>query len=345
MSEKLNLESLSTKDISALYGKTREAVIKQRSAQQSQRRAQEDLGFGENHYKDQFGNIVEGVKTPTQEYRHYVDNDGYVRDLAPGETAPDNLLPPGASGAERLTHFLNGHLEDQEIAALLPQEEHVVIARFRDYEICGRFKDNEWHIRAIDTVADEPEIRFRMSGSYDQDQAAVHAQNYIENQLAIRPRELSQADINFIQRLAPSNREFAVGLFLKSCLPERYEQELNRLLADMEATGSNLELLRFMSEPDISSIGEDAVFNVWVWSCPGIEFTQELQDFVEQRTATTVVTFAVLDKLYSEYKFGRAVALTTAPPPVTEQQLNGLSDDQVSDLYNKTRVEFARSRR
>jgi hypothetical protein len=236
--------------------------------------------------------------------------------------------------------WVNANLNDPEIADLLPKQEHVVIAEYRNYQIYGRFESNEWHLRAIDTAGDEPDIRFRMPGTLDQDAAASHAQNYVREQLSLRLRELSQGDITFIQRLAPTNRDLAVGLFLKSRLPSRFERELNKLVAEAEITGNNTELLKFMSNEDVNPVAEEALLNVWSWANPHVDFTEELQNFFHQRTANTVVTFALLDKLYGQYTLGKAVALTTAPPPVSQEGLNDLADDQVTDLYNRSRTEY-----
>ena len=64
MADKLDLEGLTTREISALYEKTRQAALNQRGAEQAPNQAREDLGFGESHYRDDFGNIISGVRPP-----------------------------------------------------------------------------------------------------------------------------------------------------------------------------------------------------------------------------------------------------------------------------------------
>jgi len=316
-----DLEQLTTKEIAKLYQGSREEFARQRSKQQAAEGRNALVIGDENYWKDEFGYVHAGVRP--QPASGCFDEDMLI--------AEERRFTP-----DKLVDFVNANLSDPEIADLLPQEEHVVIAQYRSYEICGSFHDGEWHLRAIDTVGEEPKIRFRMPGTLDQDTAAIHARNYVQNQLALRLRELSQGEINFVQRIATTNREWAVALYLKSRLPSRFEKELNRLAAEIEQTGSALELMRFMSDPDVNSVAEEAVFNVWSFSQPHVQFTQELQDFLQQRTANTLVTFALLDKLYSQYNLGRAVALTTAPAPVSEEQLNSLPDDEIDSLYKRS---------
>jgi hypothetical protein len=330
--KKPDFEQMTNRELAELYKNSREEYVKERDKQQA-RQGENALVLGDqNYWEDERGYIHEGEKPQPR------TSTGFDEEMLVPEWRDRDRTP-----AQKLADFANANLSDPEIASLLPEQTHVVIARYRDYEISGRFDDGEWHIVAVDTVGNGPDIRFRMDGGFDQDEAAAHARNGVKNELAIRPRELTETDINFVRRIAPTNRELAVAHFLKSRLPAKFERELNQLAAEIEATGSSLELLKFMSHPDINDIASEAVSEVWRWAQPHLKFTSELEEFLQDRTAGSVLSFVLLDRLLKEFHVGRQLAMTTAS--VTEANLNELPDEQVADLYNRTRVEFARSRR
>jgi hypothetical protein len=180
----------------------------------------------------------------------------------------------------------------------------------------------------------------------DRDEAIATAHQELEKHLGPKFRDLSPTDINMIQRLSLNNRELALELYLKARLPKEWEQELNRLSAQAETTGNNLRLLKFMSNPAIAPALEEAIYSVWFWNKPHIEESPELQAFFQNRTADTVLTFTFLDSLHKQFQTGRLVNnLGPLSPEPEPQDLNDLSDDEVSDLLNRTRVEFAKSRR
>jgi hypothetical protein len=107
-----------------------------------------------------------------------------------------------------------------------------------------------------------------------------------------------------------------------------------------------MELLEFTANPEINPIVEEAVYAVWYWSKPGVELTPELDAFIQKRT-DRVLTFALLDSLFQKFKTREALnhlgPQSPEPAEVSEEELNNLSDDEVADLWQRSRIELARA--
>jgi hypothetical protein len=108
---------------------------------------------------------------------------------------------------------------------------------------------------------------------------------------------------------------------------ERYQRTRHKAL---------LELARLQHDP--------AVWQMLTRVTREISPSGNIEGFLQHRTAGRVLSFALLDTILKQFNIGRQISLTTAPV-VTEANLDDLRDDQVADLYNRTRVEYAKSRR
>jgi hypothetical protein len=97
----------------------------------------------EGYWKDSFGNLIEGAKPTPKTGRHYIDANGYVQELAPGERPPE----PGSG--DRLVDWLRtvDVENDPEIReALGPElffEEPV-----EDVCLTGRLENSGWLVTA-----------------------------------------------------------------------------------------------------------------------------------------------------------------------------------------------------
>jgi hypothetical protein len=340
-----NLESLSTKEISALYKTTLAEAQKQRGFAQAQVQAREDFGLDGEFHKDQFGNIIPGKKPAAKHIQTYVDSSGYVQELREGEKPP---ISQGETMLDRVTAFVNANAEDPDVKQLLPEDLSLFDIQspdFPDYYLLGTPRGKKWFVTALNEKDDARAFNFVFSNDLDRKHAVAAAHNYLETRVGPKFRELSQKDINLIQKTSVNDRNEAMLLYLRARLPLPWAQELESLIVQSDITGSTSKIMEYVSRPEINEVLEEAIFNTWFWNRPHIEPTPELREFLELRTANIVLTFPVLDTLFKQYQTGKAVnQLGSQPVPavVTEQDLNDLPDDEVADLFNKTRA--ARSR-
>jgi hypothetical protein len=344
-----NLEDLSTKEIDALYKKTLAEAQKQRGFAQAQLQAREDLGLDHEFHKDQFGNIVQGPKPQPKQDRHYISPEGYVVDLKEGESAP---VPQGKTLLEKVTRFVNENADNPDIKELLPADLSIFeeqSADFPDYYLLGTLRGKKWYVAALNDKDDARAFKFVLSNDLDREGAITAAHSYLETRVGPKFRTLTQTDVHKIQRLAASNRDAALSLYICACLPQQWEQEFVRLGAEAEITGSTMKLLEFTAKPEINPIVEEAVYAVWYWSKPGVELTPELDAFIQRRTEDRVLTFPILDSLLQKFQTGRAInhlgSQSAAEAGPSQEDLENLSEQEVEELYQKTRVERARSRR
>jgi hypothetical protein len=341
-----NLEDLSTKEIDVLYKKTLAEAQKQRGFAQAQFQASSDLGLDHEFHKDQFGNIVEGPRPTPKQTRHYVSPEGYVVDLKEGEKAP---VSQGTTLLDKVTAFINSNPDDPDLKELLPEDLSVFEEQssdFPEYILVGTMGRGKWRVTAVNQEDASGTFKFVLGNDLERERAIAAAERYLESRVGPKFRELIQKDINLIQRTAVTDRNEAMLLYLRSRLPLPWSQELESLIVQSDITGSVSRVLEYVSKPEINEVLEEAIFNVFFWNKPHIEPTEELKEFLQQRTANIVLTFPVLDNLLKQYQTSKAVnqlGSQSVPAVVTEQELNTLSDDEVVDLFNKTRV--ARSRR
>jgi hypothetical protein len=343
--EQPSFEHLSTAEVKRLYLQTRDAAIKQRGIEQAKVEAQNDLGIDTDYHLDPHGYVVPGPKPPTKRIQTYVDSSGYVQELHEGESAP---VPQGKTGLERVTRWVNENPDDPDVKELLPEDLSVFeeqSADFPDYYMLGTLRGKKWYVTALNEKDDARAFKFVLSHDIDREHAIAAAHDHLETRVGPKFRDLSQKDINLIQRTAVNDRNEAMLLYLRAKLPLPWAQELESLIVQSDITGSASRVMEYVARPQINEVLEEAIFNTFFWNKPHIEPTEELKEFLQQRTANIVLTFPVLDNLLKQYQTTKAVnQLGSQPVPVevTEQELNDLPDDEVADLFNKTRA--ARSR-
>jgi hypothetical protein len=347
--EQPSFEHLTTAEVKRLYLQTREEALKQRSAE-TQNQARRDLGIAAdyNYYIDDFGNAIPGSKPPAKHIQTYVDSSGYVQELHEGESAP---VPQGRTLLEQVTKWVNENPDDHDIKGLLPEDLSVFeeqSADFPDYVLFGTLRGKKWYVSALNEKDDARAFKFVLSNDLDREGAISAAHSYLETRVGPKYRELSQKDLNLIQRTSVIDRNEAMLFYLRAKLPLPWADELESLIVQSDITGSVSRVLEYVSKPEINKVLEEAIFNVFFWNKPHIEPTEELKEFLQQRTANIVLTFPVLDTLLKQYQTSRAVshlgAAEAAAAAPSQQDLDDLSDDQVADLFNRTRVEVARSR-
>jgi hypothetical protein len=344
-----NLEDLSTKEIDALYKKTLAEAQKQRNFAQAQLQARENLGLDHEFHKDQFGNIVEGPRPTPKQNRHYVSPEGYVVDLKEGEEAP---ISQGTTLLSKVTAWANENPDDPDIKELLPEDLSVFeeqSADFPEYVLLGTLRGKKWYVSALNEKNDARAFKFVLSNDLDREHAIAAAHDHLETRVGPKFRELSQKDINLIQRTSVNDRNEAMLLYLRARLPLPWAEELESLIVQSDITGTTSKVLEYVSRPQINEVLEESIFNVFFWNRPHIEPTEELKEFLQNRTANIVLTFPVLDVLLKQFQTRKAVnhldSQSAAEAAPTQEDLENLSETEVEDLYQKTRVERARSRR
>jgi hypothetical protein len=349
MAEQQNLEDLTTKEISALYKKTLAEAQKQRGFAQAHVQASEDLGIDGEYHKDGFGNIVQGKKPSVKRVETYVDSSGYVQELREGEKPP---ISQGETMLDRVTAFVNSNAEDPDIKELLPVDLSIFEEQsvdFPEYLLLGTLRGKKWYVTALNEKDDARAFKFVLSNDLDREHAIATAHSYLETRVGPKFRELSEKDINLIQRTAVNDRNEAMLLYLRARLPIPWAQELESLIVQSDITGTTSKVLEYVSRPQINEVLEESIFNVFFWNRPHVEPTEELKEFLQNRTANIVLTFPVLDNLLKQFQTRKAVkhldSQSAAEAVPTQEGLENLSETEVEDLYQKTRVERARSRR
>jgi hypothetical protein len=134
-----------------------------------------------------------------------------------------------------------------------------------------------------------------------------------------------------IERMSVANRVQAFVFYMQARLPD----ELAERFLQIGATGDDLAILRFAADENISSIAEEAVAHCFYWSNP--RATGEFFDWVRANDDGRMWTFALLDSLWQQYTVSSSINRLTQEDAPTAEELDGLSDEQVSDLLTRTR--------
>jgi hypothetical protein len=347
-----NFEQLTNKEIAELYKNSRKEYVDQRDKNQATQAENAHVVGDELYWQDERGNMIEGTRPQPR------TSNGFDEDRLVSEWQDRNKTP-----AQKLADFANENLHDPQVRALLPEDYAVFeeqSADHPDYCLLGTMLGRgKWSVTALNERDASRTFKFVLGGKLvtgkdhtaettqlDREEAIGIAYQELEKRLGPKFRDLSPTDINMIQRLSLNNRELALELYLKARLPQEWEHELNRLSARAETTGDNLRLLKFMSNPAIAPALEEAIYSVWFWNKPHIEESPELREFFQNRTADTVLTFSFMDHLHKQFQTGRLVNnLGPLSPKPEAADLNDLSDEQVTDLFHRTRTEFVRSGR
>jgi hypothetical protein len=202
-----------------------------------------------------------GPRWPTwKSLGHYIDANGYVRELAPGEKAPE------LSG-NGLVDWLNNQdvASDPELRAALGQEnlffEEEIPVGDSDVLLVGRLTSAGWDVtsRSEDRNVD---VKFRLPRNISRNEAVAQAVGYIETKAGPQFRNLTDNERRTCERMAVSNRLNALVFYIQCRLPE----DLSDRFLQLGAAGDELAILNFAADEKISEIVEEAVANVYYFN-------------------------------------------------------------------------------
>jgi len=223
---------------------------------------------------------------------------------------------------------------DPELQAALGKENLFFEGRLTigDSDIClvGKLESSGWKIDSR-SQSQNANLKFRLSRSLTRDEAIEQAIAYLESKAGPQFKNLSENEERMIERMSVANRVQAFVFYMQARLPD----ELAERFLQIGATGDDLGILRFAADENISSIAEEAVAHCFYWSNP--RATGEFFDWVRANDDGRMWTFALLDSLWQQYTVSSSINRLTQEDPPTAEELDGLSDEQVSDLLTRTR--------
>jgi hypothetical protein len=259
MSEQLDLEKLSNEEIKRLW---KETTARARNKAEQREIAASTEPTDEGYYRDPHGNIVEGKKPLPKTAGHYIDANGYVQELAPGEKAP-------ALSGNGLVDWLNQQdvASDPELKEALGETnlffEGQMTVGENEILLTGKLERGGW---VIDSRSQNPELNlaFKLSRSLTKDEAVEQAVSCLESKAGPQFKTLSEDEERMIERMAVTNRLQAFVFYIQARLPENLA---NRFL-ELGVAGDDLGIQKFAADEKVSEIIEEGVAHCFYWSRP-----------------------------------------------------------------------------
>jgi len=237
--------------------------------------------------------------------------------------------------AHKVAEFVNAHLGDKEISELLPEDEHSFALTVEDFEVTGKQNSRGWSCKAFNQSNEE--VKFRLPPSLDKEQAEMAAAQAIRERFGTNPEDelmdVPDSTIDMLQRLALSNPEYAIALYITNRLPADVAEEFS---AAYDNRVQNSEtFISICCDPLVSLANHEAIFHVFKWRTP--QLTEAIEPsfvaYVQANRGSRALSISFLEYLFSEFQ--RQGTPAVAP---TDEELRNLRDDEVRDLYLKTRA-------
>jgi hypothetical protein len=330
----LNLDRLSTSEIKRLWQETT-AKAKQRAEQRNTEPVTDVTGDGDDYYIDGFGNAIPGKRPEKKAAGTYVDANGYVQELKPGEKAP-------ALSGNGLVDWLNQQnvANDPELKEALGDNlffEGQTTVGESEILLTGKLESRGW---IVDSKSTDPKLNlsFRLSRGLTRDEAIEQSVAYVESKFGPRFKTLSDTELRMAERLAVQNRVSAFVFYLQSRLPD----ELAEKFLELGAQGNELQIIQFAADEKISELAEEAVSHAFWWSTP--RATEQFFDFVRSTDDGRTWTFALLDSLWNQYNVSSAINRISAEPTPTTEDLEAMSDTEIEETLAEARRLRARNR-
>ena len=322
----INLDQLNDAQIKKLW-QAKQANDRQQ-LQDAERAALAEMGVAdEGYYKDAFGNVIEGKKPSPKTVGHYVDAIGYVRELAPGEKAPE------LSG-NGLVDWLNNQdiASDRELRSALGEDNCYFETELRlndaDFVLVGKLEKRGWLVRMQGAGQ---ESTFRLARNLTRDEAIEQATGYVETKAGPQFRNLTDNERRMCERMAVGNRLNALVFYIQCRLPE----DLADRFVQLGAAGDELAIQNFAADEKISEIVEEAVANVYYFN--NIRADGNFFDWVRQHDDGRMWTLTLLDTLFAKYSVATALDKLDAQDAPTLEDLDAMSDEEVERTLLESR--------
>jgi hypothetical protein len=319
-SQQIDLENLSNREIKELWEKRRNEQRKQMGFREAQIRANVDLGVDDDHYIDNFGNAIPGRRPVPKTNDHYIDANGYVRELALGEKAPE------LSG-NGLVDWLNNQdiASDPELRKALGAENLFFEERVKigdsDVLLAGRLESDGWFVTS--RSQDGLSLKFRLARNLTCAEAIEQATGYVETKAGPQFRDLTENERRTCERMAVSNRLNALVFYIQCRLPE----DLSDRFLQLGAAGDELAILNFAADEKISEIVEEAVANVYYFN--NVRADENFFDWVRAHDDGRTWTLTLLDVLFAKYSVETTLDKLDTQAAPTAEELDQLSDAEI----------------
>jgi hypothetical protein len=346
-STSFDFNNLSNKEIAELHRKTADLARQQHqhNLEQARAGAAEDaasqLGIDgeEESYRDSLGYVIDGPR-PRSELRYYQDARGNMIELAPGENAPET--------PSTLKQWALENLDDPDVEEAASSDGLEVSFRVcvENFIANGTVKRGGiWRVVVQDANGQAPNFAFNLKGRLDRDSAISSAAKHIRSYTGLddAPQPITQEQLNEIAIIASAATDYgclgdAVIEYLRFLYPN--ETVTTEFLVREDRRAAILEAMLFVLQNASTEMVN-----------PSYPSDDAELDYMEKNIRNRhFVNIKILIDLHEEYAKQRSWGLGShrlkprAPKPVTEADLEVLSDDEVARLLNETLVERARAR-
>lgn len=325
----LDLNKLSTAEIKKLWQQTT-ARAKQRAEQTKTNAVTDVTGDGDDYWIDNWGCAVPGKRPEKKTVETYVGADGYVYECLPGEK------PPVLSG-NGLVNWLNQQniASDPELKDALGETnlffEGQTTVGESEIVLTGRLESKGWIVDSRSPQTPKLNLGFRLSRSLTRDQAIEQAVTYIESKAGPQFKNLTDSELRMAERMAVTDKVPALIFYVAARLPDNLAEKF----LEIGATGSEFAVLQFVGNQDISEILEEGIAHCYFWSNPRAD--EAFFDFVRANDDGRIWNFGLLENLWTRFNTASAVDKLDPHDTPTPEEMDNLSDEQVSDLLTRTR--------
>jgi hypothetical protein len=325
------LDHLSNKEIKELWDKTQKELRRQMGYREAEAQSAADiLEHDGEYYRDNWGNLVEGRRPAPKTTGHYIDAQGYVRELAVGEKAPE------LSG-NGLVDWLNNQdiAGDQELRDALGDDalyfESELKLHDESFWIVGQLESEGWSVTARSQSRKSKDVKFRLPKNLSRDEAIEQATAYVRIKAGPQFRDLTENECRMCERMAIGDRISAFVFYIQARLPEDLADRFLRL----GATGNELAIQHFAADEKISGIAEEAVVQTFRWN--NVQVGDDFIGFVQSNHGGRIITFALLDTLWNQYQASPALNKLDTQDAPTAEDLDQMSDEEIATTLTEAR--------
>ena len=323
MAEQIDLDKLSTAEIKRLWHEQTTAKTRNRAAQKTEP-VTDVTGDGDDYYIDNFGNAIPGKRPEKKTVGTYVDANGYVQELKPGEKAP-------ALSGNAITDWVNQQdiSNDPELRAALGKnnlffEERFSLGDEDEIVVTGKLETRGW---TIDTQSENEKLNlsFRLSRSLTREQAIQQAAEYVESKAGPQFKNLTDAELRIAERMAaaPNGQFQSLVFYVAARLPDDLAEEFLRI----GASGDDMAIFNFTSDEGVSEIVQEGVACVFHWTHVGAD--EAFFDYVRAHDDGKIWNFPLLETLLTRYQVASSVEKLDAQDAPTDEELEQLSDEEI----------------
>jgi hypothetical protein len=340
MAEQMDLDKLSTAAIKKLWHEQTTAKARKRAEQANTAPVTEVTGDGDDFWIDNWGNAIPGKKVAKETVETYVDANGYVQELKPGEKAP-------ALSGNPITDWVNQQdiSNDPELRAALGKSNLFFEERFSlgdsedEIVVTGKLETRAW---TIDTQSENEKLNlsFRLSRSLSREQAIEQAVSFVESKAGPQFKNLTDSELRIAERMAaaPNGQFQSLVFYVAARLPDDPSEEFLRI----GSSGDDMAIFKFTSDEGVSEIVQEGIACVFHWTHVGAD--EAFYDYVRSHDDGKIWNFPLLESLWRKYNVSASLGkITQAEPTPTAEDLEAMSDEEIDKTLTEARRLRARN--